>query len=190
MRTAYDPVVPTYLETERLTLSRFTPADAGLLVELDSDPEVMRFLTGQPTPRDEIENVVLPEILKVYAEHPQLGTFKAEAAEGFVGWFGLQPTSDATVAGVGYRLNRAAWGNGYATEGTKALIAHAFSLGMEQVVADTMAVNHRSRAVMRRSGLRFLKIYHEHFDDPLPGTEFGEVLYGLDRATWEAGRHG
>lgn len=179
-----------YLETDRLRLSRFTPADVDLLVTLDSDPEVMRFLTGQPTPRDEIENVVLPDILKVYAEHPQLGTFKAEAAEGFIGWFGLQPTADAKVAGVGYRLHRAAWGKGYATEGTKALIAHAFGLGMEQVVADTMAVNHRSRAVMRRSGLRFLKIYHEHFDDPLPGTEFGEVLYGVDRATWEAGRHG
>jgi RimJ/RimL family protein N-acetyltransferase len=182
--------VATYLETERLTLRRFTPADVELLVALDSDPEVMRFLTGQPTPRDQIENVVLPEILKVYAEHPQLGTFAAEAAEGFVGWFGLQPTADAKVADVGYRLNRAAWGKGYATEGTKALIAHAFSLGMERVVAETMAVNHRSRAVMRRSGLRFLKLYHEHFDDPLPGTEFGEVRYGVDRATWEAEQHG
>jgi RimJ/RimL family protein N-acetyltransferase len=191
MGTAYDPKVPAYLETERLTLRRFTTDDVELLTELDSDPEVMRFLTGQPTSRDEIENVVLPEILKVYAGHPQLGTFNAEAADGFVGWFGLQPTADAKVAGVGYRLNQAAWGRGYATEGTSALIAKAFTeLGMEQVVADTMAVNHRSRAVMRRSGLRFLKVYHEHFDDPLPGTEFGEVLYGIDRQTWEADQHG
>jgi RimJ/RimL family protein N-acetyltransferase len=182
--------VAIYLETDRLRLRRFNPDDVELLVALDSDPEVMRFLTGQATPRDEIENVVLPEILKVYAEHPQLGTFKAEAAEGFIGWFGLQPTADAKVVGVGYRLKRAAWGKGYATEGTTALISRAFELGMDQVVADTMAVNHRSRAVMRRSGLRFLKIYHEHFEDPLPGTEFGEVLYGVDRVTWEAGRHG
>ena len=98
-----------YLETERLTLRRFAETDVDLLTALDSDPEVMRFLTGQPTPRKEIENVVLPEILKVYAEHPQLGTFKAEAAGGFIGWFGLQPTADAKTAGVGYRLNRAAW---------------------------------------------------------------------------------
>ncbi|MDX2968823.1 GNAT family N-acetyltransferase [Kribbella solani] len=180
-----------YLETSRLVLRRFTPDDLDLLVELDSDPEVMRYLTGEPTPRAEVADVVLPEILKVYAEHPRLGTFKAESAEGFIGWFGLQPTDELGTAGVGYRLNRAAWGKGYATEGTKALIAHAFTeLGMERVVADTMAVNHRSRAVLRRSGLRFLKVYHEHFDDPLPGTEFGEVLYGVDRATWETGRHG
>ncbi|MFF0268608.1 GNAT family N-acetyltransferase [Kribbella sp. NPDC004536] len=183
--------VHVYLETERLRLRRFTPADAGLLVELDSDPEVMRFLTGAPTPPAEIEDVVLPGILKVYAEHPGLGTFAASDAGGFVGWFGMQPTADPRAVGVGYRLLQSAWGNGYATEGTKALIAQAFTeLGMERVEADTMAVNHRSRAVMRRAGLRFEKVFHVQFDDPLPGTEFGEVLYSVDRATWEAVRHG
>jgi RimJ/RimL family protein N-acetyltransferase len=180
-----------YLGTERLVLRRFTAADVDLLARLDSDPEVMRFLTGQPTPRAEIENVVLPAILEVYDEHPQLGTFAAEQKSdgAFIGWFGLQPTSDAMTVDVGYRLNPTAWGKGYATEGTKALIAKAFGeLGVERVVADTMAVNHRSRAVMRRAGLRFARLYHEHFDDPLPGTEFGEVEYAVDRRTWEAGR--
>jgi RimJ/RimL family protein N-acetyltransferase len=183
--------VEVYLETERLRLRRFTADDAELLVGLDSDPEVMRFLTGRPTPRDEIENVVLPGILKVYGEHPELGTFAAEQkADGaFIGWFGLQPTDEPTTVDVGYRLNRPAWGKGYATEGTKALIDKAFTeLGMDRVVADTMAVNHRSRAVMRRSGLRFVRVFHVHFDDPLPGTEFGEVEYAVDRGTWEAGR--
>jgi RimJ/RimL family protein N-acetyltransferase len=179
------------METERLRLRRFTAADVDLLVELDSDPEVMRFLTGKPTPREEIEDVVLPQILKVYDEHPGLGTFAAEQkVDGaFIGWFGLMPTADAKIVDVGYRLNRTAWGRGYATEGTRALIAEAFTdLGMDRVVAGTMAVNHRSRAVMRRSGLRFVRLYHEHFDDPLPGTEFGEVEYAVDRRTWEAGR--
>jgi RimJ/RimL family protein N-acetyltransferase len=183
--------VESYLETERLVLRRFTEADLELLVELDSDPEVMRFLTGQATPREEVERVVLPAILKTYGEHPGLGTFAAQQkGDGaFVGWFGLQPTAEDKVVDVGYRLNRTAWGKGYATEGTKALIDKAFGeLGMEKVVADTMAVNHRSRAVMRRSGLRFVRIFHEHFDDPLPGTEFGEVEYAIDRRTWEAGR--
>ena len=180
-----------YLETERLRLRRFTDADVELLAELDTDPEVMRFLTGQPTPREEIESIVLPAILKVYDEHPGLGTFAAEqkSVGAFVGWFGLQPTREPMTVDVGYRLSRTAWGKGYATEGTKALIDKAFGeLGMERVVADTMAVNHRSRQVMRRSGLRFVRIFHEHFDDPLPGTEFGEVEYAVDRRTWEAGR--
>jgi RimJ/RimL family protein N-acetyltransferase len=162
-----------------------------LLVELDSDLEVMRFLTGRVTARGEVEGVILPGILRVYDEHPGLGTFAAEDSGGFVGWFGLQPTEDPGTVDVGYRLLRSAWGKGYATEGTKALIAKAFGeLGMERVVADTMAVNHRSREVMRRAGLRFVRVYHEYFEDPLPGTEFGEVEYAIDRRTWEATRHG
>ena len=40
-----------FLETERLVLRRFTEADVDNLVELDSDPEVMRYITGQPTSR-------------------------------------------------------------------------------------------------------------------------------------------
>ncbi|GAA0955141.1 GNAT family N-acetyltransferase [Kribbella koreensis] len=180
----------TYLETGRLVLRRFTAGDVELLVELDADPEVMRYLTGEPTPRDEIERKVLPEILARYETHPGLGTFAAhEKSSGrFVGWFGLQPTGEAGTVDVGYRLNRAAWGQGYATEGTRALIDQAFTaLGMTRVVADTMAVNTRSRRVMAKSGLRFVRVFHVDFDEPLPGTEYGEVEYALDRSTWEAG---
>jgi RimJ/RimL family protein N-acetyltransferase len=179
-----------YLETERLVLRRLTAGDSELLVQLDSDLEVMRYLTGQPTPREEIEHEVLPELLAVYERHPQLGTFAAHRRTdgAFLGWFGLQPTAAAGTAGVGYRLNRNAWGQGYATEGTRALIAKAFTeLGMERVVADTMAVNTKSRRVMVKSGLRFVRVFHVHFDDPLPGTEHGEVEYAIDRSTWEAG---
>jgi RimJ/RimL family protein N-acetyltransferase len=55
------------LETERLVLRQFTNEDIDNLVELDSDPEVMRFInSGRPTPRDEIENDVLPAFLGYY----------------------------------------------------------------------------------------------------------------------------
>jgi len=178
-----------YLETARLVLRRFTAGDVEVLVELDSDLEVMRYLTGQPTPRDEIEQKVLPGILATYETHPGRGTFAAheKSSGAFVGWFGLQPTGEQRVAGVGYRLKRSAWGKGYATEGTRALIEKAFTdLDVERVVADTMAVNTKSRRVMVKSGLRFVRVFHVHFDDPLPGTEHGEVEYAVDRATWES----
>ncbi len=56
-----------FLETERLVLRRFMEADLDHLVDLDSDPEVMRFLTGgTPVPRDVIENHVLPGFLDYY----------------------------------------------------------------------------------------------------------------------------
>ena len=179
-----------YLETERLVLRRFTAGDVESLTELDSDVEVMRFLTGEPTPREEIELKVLPGILATYERHPGLGTFAThEQASGrFVGWFGLLPSQRPGTVDVGYRLHRDAWGLGYATEGTNALIAKAFTdLDVDKVVADTMAVNTKSRRVMVKSGLRFVRVYHVQYDDPLPGTEHGEVEYAIDRATWLAG---
>jgi len=56
-----------FLETPRLVLRRFTPADVDNLVSLNADPDVMRFLTGGiPTGRDEIENELLPAFLGYY----------------------------------------------------------------------------------------------------------------------------
>ena len=55
------------LETERLTLRKFTPDDVENLVELDGDPEVMRYITGgRATPREEIERRELPALLAYY----------------------------------------------------------------------------------------------------------------------------
>jgi RimJ/RimL family protein N-acetyltransferase len=167
--------VDVYLETPRLVLRRFTAADVELLVELDSDVEVMRYLTGKPTPRVEIEARILG-ILTTYEQ----------ASGRFIGWFGLQPTAQDDVTDLGYRLHRSGWGRGYASEGSRGLIAKAFTeLGIRRVEAQTMAVNTKSRRVMEKAGLRFQRVYHEHFDDPLPGTEHGEVEYGIDRDTWQ-----
>lgn len=174
-----------YLETDRLALRRFTSADAELLVELDSDVEVMRYLTGRPTPRDEITTKVLPHILATYERHPGLGTWAAHEKDRgrFIGWFGLLPQMSDGVVELGYRLRREAWARGYATEGARALVEHSFAeLGVQRVVAVTMAVNTGSRRVMQNAGLRFVRVFHEHFDDPLPGTEHGEVEYAVDRA--------
>jgi len=56
---------------------------------------------------------------------------------------------------------------------------------MRRVWAQTMAVNSRSRRVMEKAGLAYVRTSHEEFDDPLPGTEHGEVEYALTKAEWE-----
>jgi RimJ/RimL family protein N-acetyltransferase len=158
--------------TQRLALRRFTLADVDRLVGLDSDPEVMRFL-GSPPPRS------------AYLQSPQPGRLLAfELSTGaFVGWFALKPT--ATGLELGYRLKREHWNRGYATEGSRALVDHAFrELGAERVYAETMAVNVRSRRVMEKAGLRFLRVFHLAWDDPLVGYEQGEVEYELLREEW------
>ncbi|MEU4098302.1 GNAT family N-acetyltransferase [Streptomyces sp. NPDC026673] len=171
-----------FLETERLRLRHFTDtdADAELLVALDSDPEVMRYLgNGRPTPSDVIRHEVLPRFARssVWAAE-ELSTGQ------FVGWFALTPRPEgpADDLELGYRLRRAAWGRGYATEGSRALIHKAFTdLGAGRVYAETMFVNAGSRRVMEKAGLRFVRVFHEAWDEPLPGAEQGEVEYALTR---------
>jgi RimJ/RimL family protein N-acetyltransferase len=160
------------VHTLRLALRAFTAADVDLLLDLDSDPEVMRFLGSPPPP-------------SAYLEKPQSGRLLAfESSSGdFIGWFALKPT--ATGLELGYRLKRACWGRGYATEGSRALVDHAFAeLGAERVYAETMVVNVRSRRVMEKAGLRFVRVFHLTWDDPLVGYEQGEVEYELLRHEW------
>ena len=136
-----------FLETQRLMLRRFTMADADDLVSLDADPDVMRFVTGgAPTSRDEIENEVLPAFLGYYERYEGFGFWAAvEKATGeFLGWFHFRPRRDAVPGEVelGYRLRKPAWGKGYATEGSCALICKGFTeFGVQRVVAEAMAVN-------------------------------------------------
>ncbi|MFE9693479.1 GNAT family N-acetyltransferase [Micromonospora sp. NPDC005806] len=182
----------TVLETGRLRLRRFTMDDVDHLVELDSDPEVMRFLTGgRPTSAEVVRGEHLPLLLGQYARHPGLGRWAAldRITDGFLGWLALDPSADGTEAELGYRLRRSAWGGGLATEGARALVRHAFDVvGVRRVWAETMAVNDRSRAVMARAGLRYLRTFHLTFDDPIPGTEHGEVEYELRRDEWPSVR--
>ena len=180
-----------FLETGRLVLRRFTGDDIDHLVELDSDPEVMRFINGgRPTPRDEIENDVLPGFLGYYERYAGYGFWAAvERSTGrFIGWFHFRPAKEAPPDEVelGYRLRRSAWHKGYATEGSRALIDNGFAeLGVQRVVAFTMVVNVASRRVMEKAGLRFVRVFHQPWPDYIEGEEEGDVEYALLRSEWE-----
>jgi RimJ/RimL family protein N-acetyltransferase len=89
--------VDTYLDTERLALRRFTADDADLLIELDSDPAVMRYLSGgEPTAPEVVRERYVPNILAGYEKWGgELGLFAAHEKDGgaFIGWFILRPES-------------------------------------------------------------------------------------------------
>jgi RimJ/RimL family protein N-acetyltransferase/uncharacterized damage-inducible protein DinB len=178
------------LETERLLLRPLTESDLDNLVELNSDPEVLRFLTGgKPIPREDIAGKFLPKVFGYYQRFSGLGYWAAEekSTGEFLGWFALEPGHGESAVDVelGYRLRRAAWGKGYATEGSRALVRRAFAeLSVERVYAETMAVNARSRRVMAKSGLRYLRTFHVDWDEPIEGTEHGEVEYAVTSAQW------
>ncbi|SDY96137.1 Protein N-acetyltransferase, RimJ/RimL family [Micromonospora pattaloongensis] len=179
-----------FLETERLTLRRFTEADLDNLVALDADPEVMRYLTGGvPTPPEVIATRTLPRMLDYHRRFDNHGYWAAiDTSSGqFLGWFELRPGDDGRTdeLELGYRLRRAAWGRGYATEGSRALLRRAFTeLDAQRVYAQTMTVNVRSRRVMEKAGLTLVRTFHRDWPDPIDGAEHGEVEYALHRADW------
>lgn len=194
---------------ERLALRRlaFTDTDVDNVVSLDADPRVMRYL-DHPKTRTEVAHEVLPALIALSSHHPAFGTWAAETRtrDGgeFVGWLILRPVSPAdgpmvewptappghtSTVMLGYRLRRAAWGRGYATEGARALVRYAFTTDthdrpVQRIVATTMAVNAGSRRVLEKAGLRHLRTVHLNWPDPLPGTEHGDVEYEITRAQW------
>ncbi|MEU5302849.1 GNAT family N-acetyltransferase [Streptomyces noursei] len=188
----HDRLVDTYLETERLALRRFTADDADLLIELDSDPAVMRYLTGgNPTAPELVRERHLPKILAGYEKWGgDLGLFAAHEKGGgaFIGWFLLRPEPEGPLDEVelGYRLRRAAWGKGYATEGSRALLGKAFTeLGVRMVWAETMSVNRGSRNIMEKLDMTLADaIPVPSGMEMIEGSEHGGVRYEITKEQW------
>jgi RimJ/RimL family protein N-acetyltransferase len=178
------------LRTARLRLVPLAEEHLGAEVELDADPEVMRFLTGRASTRAEVE-ARHRERLAVAARVPGLGFWAGFLADEFVGWWILEPPErpdQGPVAGqaeLGYRLLRRHWRRGLATEGSRELLRHGFTaLGLRRVFAETMAVNTASRATMAALGMTHVRTFSLDLDDPLPGSELGEVEYAITRDEW------
>jgi RimJ/RimL family protein N-acetyltransferase len=189
------------LETERLVLRRFTQDDAEHLIDLDGDPEVMRFLNGgQPTPRHIIETEILPRFLRYDGRFPGFGFWAAvdKASGEFLGWFSFRPLDEAypREASLGFRLRRAVWGQGYATEAVRALMRLGFAeLGVQRVVATTYEDNVASRRVMEKAGMVLSRAFRLTAED-LSGVDTyhvtsqemwdgDDVEYSLTKADWE-----
>ncbi len=170
---------PRALSTRRLDLRPATPADREHLVALEADPEVMRFLNGGlPVPEAGDADA---DFLTPRGTEPEVLVAHERSTGRFIGWFAL--FDDGRVDGqrtaeVGYRLDRAAWGQGYATEGLAALVDQAFdTLGFDRVRALTLAVNAGSRRVLEKGGFRHIDTVFPACVQPPPGGEAGEVVY-------------
>ena len=186
-----------FLETTRLILRQITENDADNLFELDSDIDVIRFANlgvikgGQPinTDYETIVNQTLPRFIHYYQKYEGYGFWAAIEKEGneFIGWFQFRPALDSQFnvnsglyndkdIELGYRLRQPAWGKGYATEGSRALISKGFcELGTWRVVSSAISANIASIRVMEKAGLKFeLQFIH-------PEIEPEVVKYSLDK---------
>lgn len=178
------------LSTGRLILRQWRAADRAPFAQLSADPEVMEHFPATSTVA---ESDALIDRATAHIDEHGWGLWAVEviATQQFIGFVGLAPDRLSPWEGqveIGWRLRRSAWGHGFATEAGRGALRFGFDVvGLDEVVSFTTEGNVRSRAVMRRLGLR-----HDpsrDFDHPrLPADhpQRRHVLYAIDHATHDA----
>lgn len=145
--------VPTF-ETDRLVLRAPKESDYPSILQLGSDPEVMRYITYGKTQSPEEARKDLEK--RIQLSQGKYGYWIVEEKSGgnFVGWLTLKPLEKQSSFEIGYRFLREHWGKGYATEGSHQLLHYAFDeLRLKEVLAIAMPENTASRRVMEKLGL-------------------------------------
>jgi RimJ/RimL family protein N-acetyltransferase len=155
------------IRTQRLVLRDVTETDAERLLDLDSDPEVLRYIGARPASnatwyRKRIRDVYLP-----FEARPCHGFYLvfAETADAFLGWVFARPATGHLFARelgwtredeieIGYRYRRAVWGRGIATEAAEPLVALALADPATTAVVGCARIDNRgSIRVLEKLGL-------------------------------------
>lgn len=144
------------IETTRLILSPRTMEHFEECVKMDIDRFVTKYIPGVWDGSCEHRENLKNRITKSYPNG--LGywsIFSKDNPDTFLGWIHLLPDQDNVE--IGFRLIFDAWGNGYATEASMAILEYAFeTLGYQKVIAYTHADNKRSKGLMERLGFRHI----------------------------------
>jgi RimJ/RimL family protein N-acetyltransferase len=172
------------LRTERLLLRRWRPADLPAFAAINADPEVMRHF---PTTLSREASAALLARIEASFETHGYGLWALELPEGspLVGCAGIaQVAIDvpfAPAVELAWRLDRAHWGRGLASEAARAAAQFAFGeLAVAELIAYTAQGNARSRRVMERLGMRRDPAEDFVHPDLPPGHPLAEhVLYRL-----------
>src|ERR1700744_5099724 len=134
--------MPIQLETPRLIMKQFCEEDAEHLFELNSDPDVTRYVGEGPY--ESIDEVCA--FIRNYDQYERYGQgrlnmFDKETGE-YIGWCGLKFLEKEGYTDLGYRLLKRYWGKGYATESAKASLDYGFhQLGLDKIVGRAMKEN-------------------------------------------------
>ena len=155
-----------YIETERLVLREILPTDELGLFELDSNPEVHKYLGGHPVQNIEQIRTVIKNIRRQYIENG-IGRIAIidKNTNKFIGWTGLKLVKENTnnhidFYDLGYRLIEKYWGKGIATETTKATLKYAFeTLDLKEIYGMCDIRNLGSAIVLEKTGLTFIETF-------------------------------
>jgi RimJ/RimL family protein N-acetyltransferase len=156
------------IETQRLVLRRWRSSDREAFYKMNSDPVVMEFMP-KILARDESDGMMAR--MEEHFEKHHFGLFAVEEKESgvFIGFTGLSiPRFEShftPCVEIGWRLDKAYWGKGYATEAALSVLAAGFDrLGLEEIVSFTSLLNQRSIAVMER--LKMTRNPSDDFEHP------------------------
>jgi ribosomal-protein-alanine N-acetyltransferase len=155
-----------FIETDRLILRELLPSDAEGMFELDSDPEVHRYLGNNPIRHVDQAKQIIDHVRRQYVD-VGIGRWAMEEKEtgNFLGWAGLklnrEPMNNhVDYYDVGYRLLKKHWGRGYATEAAKASLDYGLSrLNLTDIYGIADANNLASRKVLEKIGLQFVEAF-------------------------------
>jgi len=146
-------------ETPRLILRQFTEADAALLVQLNSNPEVLKYLHEPLLEKEEqalhiIKTVILPQ----YKNNLGRWAIHLKTSNEFIGWCGLKYLADQDEIDLGYRLMQNFWGRGFAFEAAKHSLDYGFNqLHLKTVIGRAHIENTASLKILEKIGMHFIK---------------------------------
>ena len=160
------PMHSSIIETSRLLLRHWLPTDTEPFTRMNADADVMRYY---PEPYTKERTQALVASIQQELQQYGFGLYAAQEKESgqFMGYIGLHRATFAAsfcpCVEIGWRLDKAFWNKGFATEGAKACLAHAFQhLGLHTVYSFTAMLNAPSQRVMQKIGMRFV----QHFQHP------------------------
>lgn len=184
--SAESPAMPE-LHTERLVLRQWRDADREPWAALCADPEVMQFLSSD---RDRATSDMAIDRWRARIDDQGWSFWAVELKRTgeFIGMAGLQvpaaPHPYLPCTEIGWRLARAHWGQGYASEAARRVLCFAFTeLKLQEVLASTAVGNMRSSAVMRRIGMSGPEASFIHPGVPEGSHLRQHVLYRISSAT-------
>ena len=168
------------LETERLVLRPFRQTDLEAYAAMCADPEVMRYLGDRAVLNREDAWRQLAMLVGHWSLRGFGNWAVEERASGqLLGRAGLHYPEGWPEPELNWALDRPYWGQGFAFEAAKAVLAHAFNtLNWKRAMSLIDPQNHRSIRLAQRLGERFER------EVEVRGYRVG--LYSIDRASWHA----
>lgn len=177
------------LTTERLLLRQWTEEDFLPFSEMCRDREVMEFF---PRPLTQQESDDMASKIRSLINDRGWGFWAVEIPnqQAFIGFVGLHTPADrmpfAPCVEIGWRLAKAQWNKGYATEAASAALEYAFNtLHLSEVVSFTTLANVRSRTVMQKIGMHDTGQNFMHPDIETSHPQCEHVLYKIAKSEWQ-----